>query len=929
MASEGYYAAPADPIPTVKPDRCRGCVGWGWGQIGYMPKAEGPTTAWNKVLLVGEALGEMEALHSRPFAGRAGLALDQMLQRGGLRREHFMIDNALRCRPPLNKLVGQPYEQTALEFCAHHLDGTISGHRPLAIVPMGDIALRRLLGLPSFAKGDTLTKRRGYAEWSDRYQTWIIPTFHPSFLMRGNRHLTQVFLADLQKAVRIAHEGYRPYTAGLISDPGLDTVERYVGEFEEAIARGEDISLAYDIETPYKEDIDDEATLEVDDPTYIILRIGFCWSEREALSLAWVPQYLPYIRRLLTASCRKLTWNGRYDTPRILAAGMDIGGCEWDLMWAWHLRRSDLPKGLGFVASLLLHDTLRWKHLSGSDAGRYNALDALNTWRLERPIIDSLRTSDLWQAFQRHVVELDQVLLGMSRRGVRVDHDFRQRLAIDIDHALRGKLKEIITVVPRKARRAKVFSGTPKDLTGLLVEDHLTTVSVCPGCGLVKPKKPHFKVFKKKENPCGGLEAEPRTMNIPRYVRLEPWAPSNVQMQAYQRVLGHEPVLSKKERRPTFNEEALKVLIKQYPEDPLYPRVIDYRELETLASRYVGYPKLDENGIVIIGVEGGVPVGADGRVHTTFLHTPSTLRLASQAPNMQNIPRSTSDSELARRVKGMFIADDDHVLFELDYKAIEALLVGYAARSFKYMRLARLGVHDFLNAHILIRRGMIAKTNTPDMGWSDADLKALFKDLKKRFPAERDTAKRVVHGGNYGMTPRRMFEVYPKEFPTLRLAAELQAIYFDACPEIREWQNRIIQTADNGACLRNPYGYLHYFFHVKEWFKHNGKWEWRWGEDAKRVLAFWPQSTAAVIIKEAMLACRAEGYERYLLLQVHDSLLGMARKEEADQVWRAIAAIMARPVKCLPLSVVGQTGDLSVDIEAKVGVRWSEMEEAA
>ncbi len=893
-----------------------------------MPSPEGPGAFWNGVLLVGEALGETEAAEGRPFAGRAGLALSQMLQRVGMPRSQFMIDNAVRCRPPLNKLSGQPYERAAIASCAPFLDSTIRTHRPRAIVALGDVAMRRLLGIEHLPRGDNLTKRRGFAEWSDRYQVWVVPTFHPAFLARGNRHLSQVFTGDLAKAVRIAREGWQPFTASLYSDPDVSTVERYVAEFEARLAAGEDLSLAYDIETPYKAEEDDEADLEVDDPTFTILRVGFAYEDGRAMSLAWTSAYIPFIQRLLAAKCRKLTWNGRYDTPRLLANGMTINGQEWDLMWAWHIWRSDLPKGLAFVASVLLHNCPRWKHLAGTDAGRYNALDAVITKRLFEPITTGLRQSDLWHVFDRHILQLDEILLEMSKRGVCVDAPAREQLAKDLTAADEMKIAEMTTMVPRQARIAKVFAGKPKSEEGLVKETHERKVLVCPNCGKAKPTKPHFRVLKKKVNPCAGLAPEVRYMPVETWVRLAPFTPSNKQMTSYARAKGHELVIMKKrgeDPKVTFNDDALKVMVRRYPDDPLYPMVRDERELSTLASRYSGWwDGIGEEG----RITGGFPVGDDGRVHTTFLHNPSTLRLSSQAPNLQNIPRPSTTSTWPKRIKDLFIPDPGWGFIELDYKAIEAQLVGYEARSWDYVRLAKLGVHDFLNSHILAREGKIDRP--ADTSWSDSDLKALFKDLKKRFPDERDIAKRIVHGSNYMMTPRRMWELYPEQFPALKNAATLQALYFEVCPAVPKWQQQTIEVTDNGACLRNPYGYLHYFFQVKEWFKHDGRWEWKPGEDAKRAIAFGPQSTAAAIIKEAMLRLKAAGLHTWLRLQVHDSLLACAPLALLDTLWRQIRTIMEEPCERLPLSVFGQSGHLQIEVEVKAGaLPWGSLQEVA
>lgn len=924
------FLSVVDKQGPPKPASCQSCCGWSWGTTGYMASPEGPGLAWNGVLLVGDVLGEQEALSGTPLVGRAGLAFDQMLQRGGIKREDFVIDNVLRCQPPDKKFSGQHYEQQALQSCAHHLDSTILRLKPKAIVPMGDVALRRLLGQRYFQKGDNLSKRRGFVERLDRFGTWMVPTFSPTYLLGGNRHLSQVFLSDLDRAIQIARRGgtYEPHVGNYISDPGLETCERWVSEVENRFNNGEDISLAVDIETPYKNEAEDEGVLDMDDPTYIILRVGFAFHGNGALSLAWLPQYLPYIKRLLLLRCRKLTWNGRYDMPRLRAAGLVVNGEEWDLMWAWHILHSSLPKGLGFVASLLLPDVQRWKHLASREAGKYNALDAEITWRLEHEIISRLKGTDLWPSFYRHIVKLDQILLPMGERGMLVDRTWQYNLAADLTDDYDRRLQECVQVVPRAARRAKVFKVKPKDLTGVLVEAHPQVVKFCPGCGVTGIRKDHFRELKKPtakrpQNPCANLVPAVETREVPSYVKLLPWVPSNKQMLAYLETMGHKPIMNRakdKVQTPTFNEEAVKILHRKYPDDQLYSKIVDLREVETLGSRYAGW-------VVDGKLVGGMPIGADDCTHTTFLHNPSTLRLASQAPNMQTIPRPSKTSPFPGRVKGMFVAPPGEALFEIDFAAIEAVLVGYFAKSARYIRLSKMGVHDYLNAHILFQTGKILQSDIPDLAWDDKTLKGALKALKSQFPAEREVAKRIIHGGNYGMTPRRQWELYPQEFPTLKDAARLQQIYFEVCPEVKDWQNNSIEVADNGASLRNPFGYVHYFFHVKEWSKHDGKWIWKWGEDAKAVLAFQPQSTASAIIKEAMLRVEEQQLARYLRLQVHDSLVGSAHRSQVDHTWREIARIMTEPIPWLPMSVVGLEGNLAIDVEAKVGYRWSELEE--
>src|ERR1051326_4604724 len=179
-------------------------------------------------------------------------------------------------------------------------------------------------------------------------------------------------------------------------------------------------------------------------------------------------------------------------------------------------------------------------------------------------------------------------------------------------------------------------------------------------------------------------------------------------------------------------------------------------------------------------------VGSDGRVHTTFGHNPSSLRLCSFDPNLQNIPRGNDGIE--KYVKDCFVAPEGFLFWERDFSAIEAVLVGYFAGSPDYIRFAKLGVHDFLASHMLHRPA--------DLSWSDSVLKDYFREIKRDHKAIRDNAKRVVHGSNYMMSPRRMFELFPESFPSTKAAAELQGLYFDLFPAIRRWHRDLCLRVD-------------------------------------------------------------------------------------------------------------------------------------
>jgi uracil-DNA glycosylase len=101
---------------------------------------EGPVDA--AILLVGEAPGNFEDQHGRPFCGHAGQFLDRLLERGGLKRSRVFITNSVKCRPPNNRSPSSNELQTCYECW---LQRQIEIVDPKVIVLLGKIPMRQLL----------------------------------------------------------------------------------------------------------------------------------------------------------------------------------------------------------------------------------------------------------------------------------------------------------------------------------------------------------------------------------------------------------------------------------------------------------------------------------------------------------------------------------------------------------------------------------------------------------------------------------------------------------------------------------------------------------------------------------------------------------------------------------------------------------------
>ncbi len=130
------------------------------------------------LMIIGEGPGEDEDNTGRPFVGRAGQLLDQILAAAQIPRESVYIANMVKCRPPGNR---NP-ELDEIAACEHWLLDQISLIRPQIIATLGNVptqwALETKLGI---------TRTRGV--WGEFRKLGtpiaVMPLFHPAYLLRN------------------------------------------------------------------------------------------------------------------------------------------------------------------------------------------------------------------------------------------------------------------------------------------------------------------------------------------------------------------------------------------------------------------------------------------------------------------------------------------------------------------------------------------------------------------------------------------------------------------------------------------------------------------------------------------------------------------------------------------------------------------------
>jgi uracil-DNA glycosylase len=129
------------------------------------------------LMFVGEAPGFHEDQQGKPFVGRAGKLLDELLGEIGMTREDCFIANTLMCRPPDNR-DPQPDEIAA---CNPHLMRKIELIEPRVICTLGNFATKLLSGRP-----DGITRVRGTPQVHELggRPVFLYPIFHPAAALR-------------------------------------------------------------------------------------------------------------------------------------------------------------------------------------------------------------------------------------------------------------------------------------------------------------------------------------------------------------------------------------------------------------------------------------------------------------------------------------------------------------------------------------------------------------------------------------------------------------------------------------------------------------------------------------------------------------------------------------------------------------------------
>lgn len=469
----------------------------------------------------------------------------------------------------------------------------------------------------------------------------------------------------------------------------------------------------------------------------------------------------------------KIGYNFKYEYKWFLKYGITPKGRLFDTMLAKYLLNEEKPHDLKSLVDRYFPDfagydiskgkNFNWANVPLDELSYYCAVDVAATYRLHVFFEKRLIDLGLYLLYRNLLLMSMRVLAKSEFLGFNVDEALLDELIHKYKKLIEDNKKEIknlpiITSVEnnliRKRKRAyirslksEIDSGelTPRQVS--LREEKIRNITL----GKASTNK-EIKIF------------EPLNLNsVPQMIEV-----------LYNNKAGFKfDIIEKTETgNPATGEDVLLKLQKQ-DKSGFIKALLKSRELEKLNSTY------------IVGLKDKLYLG---KIHGSYLiHGTVTGRYSSRDPNMQNIPRPTTNPDIKR----LFIPPPGYLLVECDYSQAELRIAAELANEESMI--------DMFNTGRDIHLATTAKTQHRDYD----ELLKIYENENHPDHIEvkkaRKKSKTVNFGILYGQTAKKLSESLSEQSGSTVSLKEAQTYldaWFEAFPKIAKWirkQHRIVK----------------------------------------------------------------------------------------------------------------------------------------
>lgn len=605
----------------------------------YVP-GEGPTPV--NIMLIGEAPGEFEDLKGRPFVGRSGRLLRQIVEYTGTSR--YYVTNVVKYRPPGNRTPTNAEIEPFLPL----LTDEVERAQPAVIITLGATPLHVFASKVKITSVHGAPFRGTLGTWSG----WVVPWFHPAYGLRNPKILAEMELDANRFTDEYARGDFTPR-------PNPTDYRRVTGKEMADYVCGAPC-IAFDFEA--------DAASHQWARTFSMMRgrpIGFSVSRCRG-EARYTTDPITCIKHVLEdPTVIKVAHNLQYEYVMCAMQGIHLENGECTKTMAYVLRKPSTHLKDLSLACLQISQT-HFEDVDWSDINnvvQYGCADSDMTLRLFDHLSEELRVEKLTPVYTEIERPLIPILAEMHMAGIPLDVAPLQKLDVELTAELAEVTAKLVDVYPYEVNWdsphgiSNVLYGPPRmrlkrvgERKGRSIHDANCT------------RRPRVPV-----DTCGcapGIRfgASSKLAFIPPGLSLPlQYVPGN--------------------KAPSTSLAALRALARlPSVETPLLP-LLEYRSSiqQALRNNVRRLPEL---------------VQEDGKIHPSFIQAgafeetpaagaeaPETGRLASRGPNVQNITHHGDTErpyimEWAHQIRSAFCAPPGWTWVKADVSKEEPI-IGY------------------------------------------------------------------------------------------------------------------------------------------------------------------------------------------------------------------------------------------------------------
>ena len=669
------------------------------------------------------------------------------------------------------------------EVCKEYLWFEISKIRPQVIVTLGNTTLQML-----FPKSGPLNSERGMVHWLDTPdggRVAVVPTMQPAAALHEGKHdYVSLIIQDLWKAFQIAERGAMEEVPGSVESDAvlLETVDEVIDYVSFLLHDlDEEDTVAYDVET----DVGAYEALSTDlDPDVRLHTMQFASDWDTGYVVPWEhPEsplgpddrdaLRPLFRKLFRSKRGFGHWAAHHAITELAHTFKEFG--VWirkpiiDTMYMAYLVNEGRSKMRGSLTLMTVaQEMAEYHHYTDyekkilrttvadhslldpdedTDVVRYGAKDAVVSRRLV-DIIPAFYVDNeehLMRLVKRLYGPLHLLLATMHVHGFWIDPDRLRTLINPKTSLIITKMKQI--------RKDLNKSDNVRAARSILAD---------------KASGNLHTLFGKKARTPFDLDK-----------------PDHVKALAFD-VLELEPLKIGKSGKPSAD----KAFLEEYAHVPEIAMIQEYRGLEKLRSSY------------LTGIANFLEYSPDGRVHSNFSGTRTvTARLASERPNLQQVPRA--DNEEKKAIKNIFSSAPGNVLIQIDGATWEVRWLAICAQD--------PGLSKFFHKAKTLR-DEYRRNPSPELAERlklEGDVHRATAAMFYGVPAakvtkvQRNAAKGITFGYIYGRSPQSIANEIGM---SLGATKELLEKYGQMFGNAVRWLHRMERFVTRNGYVRSPFG---------------------------------------------------------------------------------------------------------------------------